>query len=88
MVRKEKQHILTGKTKQSDHNQIDRARKSSYKEEDDSKEEEEGHLGITERHQRWVIAAIFIQALDSPHKKVMEKSSGICDYQIKNEKQL
>ena len=74
MVRKEKQHVSTGKTKQPDHNKIDRARKKRfYKEEDDSEEEEEDHLGITERHQRSEIATIFIQVLDSPPKQEWKK---------------
>ena len=70
MVRKEKQDVSTGKTKQPDRNQINRARKKRfYKEEDDSEEEEEYHLGITERHQRSAIATLFIQALYSPPKR-------------------
>ena len=70
MVRKEKQHVSTGKTKQPDRNQIDSARKKRYyKQEEKSKEEEEDHLGITERHQRSAIATLFIQALYSPPKR-------------------
>ena len=50
LVRKEKQQVSTGKTKQPDHNQINSARKKINKEEDDIEKEEEDYMGITERH--------------------------------------
>ena len=46
-----------------------RKKKTLKKRGDNSKNEEEDHLGITERHQQSEIAAIFIQALDSPPKR-------------------